>query len=187
MKNAFFHLTSLFRSQDIHVFIMTFWTCRKNGLIRKIRLISEFMMSQPGQQTIAIHILPNISWSKSNLKMKLGQLIDFNKRNIFLQKLCRKWVRETSSRPLIYFLICLIWGKSKCSAAWFQYISIAHNLGFNKNKLYETLRYWSRNMLSFKFPEQVLGLVSPPHLAYDFSRKMFFMLYSINWPNFIVW
>ena len=61
MKNAFFHLTSLFRSQDIHVFIMTFWTCRKNGLIRKIRLISEFMMSQPGQQTIAIHILPNIS------------------------------------------------------------------------------------------------------------------------------
>ena len=103
MKNAFFHLTSLFRSQDIHVFIMTFWTCRKNGLIRKIRLISEFMMSQPGQQTIAIHILPNISWSKSNLKMKLGQLIDFNKRNIFLQKLCRKWVRETSSDLLFIF------------------------------------------------------------------------------------
>ena len=31
----------------------------KNGLIRNIRLISKFMKSQPGSQTIAIHILPN--------------------------------------------------------------------------------------------------------------------------------
>ena len=30
-------------------------------LIRKIRLNSKFMTSQPGLQTIAIHILPNIS------------------------------------------------------------------------------------------------------------------------------
>ena len=34
------------------------------------------MTLQPGQQTIAIHILPNISWSKSNQTMELGQLID---------------------------------------------------------------------------------------------------------------
>ena len=52
MKNAFF------RSQGIYVFLMTFWSCIKNGLIRKIRLTSKFMMSQPGLQTIAIHILP---------------------------------------------------------------------------------------------------------------------------------
>ena len=61
------------------------------------------MTSQPGLQTIAIHILPNISQSKGNQTMKFGQLIEYNKRNIFLQKLCRKWGRETSSRPL-YFL-----------------------------------------------------------------------------------
>ena len=48
------------------------------------------MMSQPGLQAIAIHILPNISQSKGNQAMKLGQLIERNKRNIFLQKLCRK-------------------------------------------------------------------------------------------------
>ena len=41
-------------------------------------------------KTIAIHILPNISRSKGNQAMKLGQLIEYNKRNIFLQKLCRK-------------------------------------------------------------------------------------------------
>ena len=48
------------------------------------------MASQPGQQTIAIHILPNISGSKSNQAMKLSQLIDYNEINIIFQKLCRK-------------------------------------------------------------------------------------------------
>ena len=48
------------------------------------------MTSQPGLQTIAIHILPNISQSKDNQTMKLGQLIEYIKRNILLQKLCRK-------------------------------------------------------------------------------------------------
>ena len=37
-------------------------------------------MSQPGQQTITIHILPKISKSKDNLAMELGQLIECNKR-----------------------------------------------------------------------------------------------------------
>ena len=130
--------------------------------------------------------MPNISRSKSNQTMKLGQLIEYNKRNIFIQKLRRKWGRETSSRPIFVFLKCIIWGKSKWSAAWLQYISIALNLGYNKNKLYKTLDYWSRDILNFNFPETCPGLVSPPHSVYDFWRKMF-LLYSINWPIFIVW
>ena len=48
------------------------------------------MMSQSGLQTIPIHILSNISQSKGNQTMKFGQLIEHNKRNIFLQKLCGK-------------------------------------------------------------------------------------------------
>ena len=44
------------------------------------------MTSQPGLQTIAIHILPNTSQSKGNQATKSGQLIEHNKRNIFLQK-----------------------------------------------------------------------------------------------------
>ena len=66
---------------------------------------------------IHIHILPNISGSKSNQTMKFSQLIDYNKINIFLQKLYRIWCRETSSRPLFIFQICLIWCKNKWSAA----------------------------------------------------------------------
>ena len=60
------------------------------------------MMSQPGLQTISIHIIPNVSQSKYNQAMKFGQLIEYNKRNIFLQKLYGKWGWETSPRPLIF-------------------------------------------------------------------------------------
>ena len=57
------------------------------------------MASQARKQTIAIHILPNISRSKGNQTMKFGQWIDFNKRNIFHEKLCRKYGGETIPRP----------------------------------------------------------------------------------------
>ena len=45
------------------------------------------MTSQPGLQTIAIHLLPQ---SKGNQTMKFGQLIEYNMKNTFLQKLCGK-------------------------------------------------------------------------------------------------
>ena len=42
-------------------------------------------------------------------------------------------------------------------------------------------------MHNFHFLEKELGLFSLPYFAYDFSRKVFHMLYSINCPNFIGW
>ena len=57
------------------------------------------MMSQPGTQTIAIHILPCISRSKDNQTVKFGQLIEYNTRKIFLEKLCPKYGGETSPKP----------------------------------------------------------------------------------------
>ena len=78
-------------------------------------------------------------------------------------------------------------GKSKCFAAWFHYITIAFNLAYNRNKQYKTLNYWSRDVLNFDFLKEGLGIVSPPHFVYDFSRKIFLMLHSINWPSFIAW
>ena len=67
-------------------------------MIKKIGLISKFIMSQPGEQTIAIHILPNISKSKGSQAMKFGQLIEYNMRNIFVEKLYRKCDEETIPR-----------------------------------------------------------------------------------------
>ena len=121
----------------------------ENGLIKKIRLISKFITSQPGKQTIAIHILSIIlrskgngtrktaSWKiaprkiapysnpnqnrnfnpggdllgggqssggqfpamRGNQTMKFGQLIEYNMRNIFLEKSYTKYGGETIPRP----------------------------------------------------------------------------------------
>ena len=53
--------------------------------------------------------------------------------------------------------------------------------------MYKTLNYWYRDIPNFDFLEKGLGIVSPLHSLYDFSTKMFLMLDSINWANFIVW
>ena len=83
--------------------------------------------------------------------------------------------------------------KSKWPATCFHYISIAFKLAYNKKKLcktyklYKTLDYCSRDILSFDFLGKSLGIVSPPHFMYDFSTKFFLMLNSINSPNLFVW
>ena len=71
----------------------------KNGLIKKIRLNSKFVTSQPGYQTIVIHILTHISRSKSNQAIKFGQLVECNMRNIFLEKSYTKCGGKAIPRP----------------------------------------------------------------------------------------
>ena len=72
---------------------------KKNGLIRKIRLVLKFMKSQLGKKTFALHLLPNISRSKDNQRMKFGQLIEYNKKNILIEKSYRQCGGETIPRP----------------------------------------------------------------------------------------
>ena len=55
----------------------------KNGLLRKLWLVSNFMTSQIGQQIIKMHILSNITRSKGNQTMKFSQLIYYEKREIY--------------------------------------------------------------------------------------------------------
>ena len=57
------------------------------------------MTSQPEKQTIAIHILPNISSSKGNQTMKFGQLIEYSMRNILYENSCTKPGGESFPRP----------------------------------------------------------------------------------------
>ena len=59
------------------------------------------MTSKPSKKTITIHILTNISRSKSNQAMKFGQLIEYNMRNIFLQKSYTKCGGETIPRTFL--------------------------------------------------------------------------------------
>ena len=88
VKNAFYFI--------LKVFIMTFWPFRKNSLIRNIKLISEFMISQPGQQTIAIHIFPIISRCKDNLKWNLrAERVEISTRYTALKKITIIWKIST--------------------------------------------------------------------------------------------
>ena len=48
----------------------------------------------------SIHILPNISRSKGNQTMKFDQLIEYNMRNIFVEKSYTKCAGEIIPRPL---------------------------------------------------------------------------------------
>ena len=56
------------------------------------------MMSQTGQQIIAIHILSNTARSKDNQTIKFVWLISYNMRTIFLEKSYAKCGGEASPR-----------------------------------------------------------------------------------------
>ena len=158
MKNAlYFTLKPLFVLKIFKFLSWLFKSCSKNGSIRKTRLISKLWRQNLVKRQLQ-YTLPNISWSKGNQTMTYGQLIGYKKRNVFLQKSCKKWGRETSPRLLFVFKKSFIWGKSK-----FQYISIVHNLACNIIKRCRTWDYWSRDMLNFDFLQKGLGIVSPPY------------------------
>ena len=82
-------------------------------LIRKQMSISKFMKSSTGKLIIATNILPNISRSKDNLTMKLGQIIEYNMRYNFIKQSYTKCGGETSLRDF---------SKNRNSA----YLSIKH-------------------------------------------------------------
>ena len=98
IKNAFYFISKILFVLRIFKFLSWFFGHVSKDLIEKIRLISNFMMSQPGWQIILIHIFPNISRSKGNPAMNFGQLIECNIRNISLEKSYTKCRRETSPK-----------------------------------------------------------------------------------------
>ena len=54
------------------------------------------MTSQTGKQTIGIHILPSISRTKGNQRMKLRHLIEQIIRNIFREKYTQNVIEKKS-------------------------------------------------------------------------------------------
>ena len=89
------------------IFLLIIWSCGKNGLIRKIRLISKLTMSQPGQQTIAIYILLLITQSKDDQTMKFGQLLEYNK--IFFFRIYAQTVVGRLVSDLFLFFRKTLW------------------------------------------------------------------------------
>ena len=83
-------------------------------------LISKFITSQPGKQTITIHILPNISRSKGNQRIKFRQLIEYNMRKFFIENSYTKCCGETSPRNFSK--------KTKLSISLSQYYKVLYSL-----------------------------------------------------------
>ena len=83
------------------------------------------MTSQPGKQTIVIHVLPNILRNRNNQVMKFGQLREYNMKNIFLEKPYTKCGGETSPRPFSEKLKLSISldQQSEFLFSWFYFIS----------------------------------------------------------------
>ena len=59
------------------------------------------MTWQPGNQKITVHILPNISRNKGNQKLKFGESIEYNMKNIILEKSCIEYGEKTS--PTLFY------------------------------------------------------------------------------------
>ena len=105
--------------------------------------------------------------------MKLGQLIEYNVRNIFLDS-CKKNEAETLVPGLFSFFKALYEVKAKDQHL--NMFSKSLTRTHNKYNVYKISDYCSRDMLSFL--EKCWDLF-PPHFAHDFSRKIF-LLYSNN-------
>ena len=68
------------------------------------------MTSQPGKQTIATHILTNISRSRDNQAMKFGQLMEYNMRKVFREKSYKTALEILLPDPFIQlvFIVCQV-------------------------------------------------------------------------------
>ena len=60
------------------------------------------MTSQPDKQTIAMHILPNISRSQGNQTMKFGQLIVYNMKKFFLENLTKREILQKNCSQTLF-------------------------------------------------------------------------------------
>ena len=85
------------------------------------------MTLQPGKQTIAIYILPNISRNKDNQAIKFSQLIQYNMGNSFFEKSYTKYGGETS--PTCFS------EKSELSISLNQQSKVLHSLFLLYSKL----------------------------------------------------
>ena len=131
--------------------------------------------------------MTNVLRSKGNQAMKFGQFIEYNMRNIFIEKPYTKCDGNPILIPfskhqkwafLFINILKVYRAFSYCMPSW----------GLSKdieNKLQTACFYliWS----FFKKTRIGMEPVSLPLFLYDLWSKMFLLLYSITRPNFIVW
>ena len=107
------------------------------------------MTSQTGKQTITIHISTDISRSKDNWTMKFAQVIEYNIRNIFLEKSCANVLEKLvldlflKNQNWAYLWINSLKFRSVCSL-FLLYVQFEDYQNILK------LRFWPLAFTSFK-------------------------------------
>ena len=111
--------------------------------------------------------------------MKFGQSIEYNTRNIFHEKLYAKLFPDP-------FLKNPNWAYSVINGLKVY----SFFLSYTKLRAIKISKLSCRPIVltSYEaFLKKKLRLVLLPHFLHDFWRKIFLLLYSLNWPNFIFW
>ena len=95
-----FHLKSSLHYKDIQIFLLTFWSCSKNGLTRKIWFFQSLWWQNLVNKQLQYAYCPNSHEVKAT-----RQIWSLNRvqQDIFLRKSCRIWGRKHSSRSLFVF------------------------------------------------------------------------------------
>ena len=117
MKNAFYFILKALCLSILRIFkflVQLFGHVGKTAWSEKDRLnfkIHDVTVLKQLQYTYCQNLTKQRQ-PDNNLIWSVNRIYIYSNRNIFLQKLCRKWGRETS-----FFSKSLIWGESKWSAA----------------------------------------------------------------------
>ena len=132
-------------------------------------------------QDSRVYISTNISISKGNQAMKFGRFIEYNSRNIFLEKshkcehisitITQNWAYLWINVLKIY-IFCF-----NCLPSWVLSKMIDTKL--------QTICFYLTKLV--KKTKSGLELISLPHFLHYFWRNIFLLLYSITSPNFNVW
>ena len=72
-------------------------------------------------------------------------------------KLVPSWTGKLVPDQFFFFKKSFILDKSKSSATWFHYILIALKLAYNRNKLFKTFQYCTRDMFNFDILDKGLS------------------------------
>ena len=118
--------------------------------------------------------------------MKFGQFIEYRKSNIFLKNHAENEIGRLVPNFLLFFKKALYEVKASGLSLVSMYFGcLQHSMQWKQ--AVENVGLLIKRFVNFDFSEKGLGIASPPHFMSDFSRKLFLVLYSIDWPNFIVW
>ena len=143
-------------------FCLDFLVMQQNGLIRKIRLVSNFKRHSLVNEQLQYTYCPISSEAKAiNQTMKFGHLIESSMRNIFLEKSFTQFSEKTSPKPFFEKLNLSI-SQNQQSKSFMQFVFIVCQVEGCRNILKLSCRPVSfTSYQAFLKIKRGLELVSP--------------------------